>query len=339
MKSHQITIKDIARILEISPSTVSRALKDHPDISPETKKLVQSFAEKMKYRPNALALSLRSSKTFTIGVVIPEIVHHFFSSVISGIEDVAYAAGYKVMICQSNENDAREAINIQALLDSQVDGILISVSKTTRSAEQFARVIENNTPLVFFDRVCAEIESDRVIADDREGARIATSHLIDCGCKKIMMLGSPLHMLIGKNRLEGYKDALMQNNIAYNESLHLRCDTREDVEKHAETILKKASEIDGIFAVNDSTAIAVMQLLIRHHYKIPQQIKVIGFGDGPNATIASPTLSTVEQKGYEIGKQATSLLLNRINDPENTEAFHTKVLTPELKVRQSTSIQ
>lgn len=337
MKSHQITIKDIARILEISPSTVSRALKDHPDISPETKKLVQSFAEKVKYRPNTLALSLRSSKTFTIGVVIPEIVHHFFSSVISGIEDVAYAAGYKVMICQSNENDAREAINIQALLDNQVDGILISVSKTTHNSDQFARIVENNTPLVFFDRVCEEIESDRVIADDREGARIATTHLIEQGCKRILMLGSPLHMLIGKRRLEGYKDALEQHQLTFDEALTLRCDTRDDVQKQGNIILKQAPGIDGIFAVNDSTAIAAMQLLLRNGYHIPEQIKVIGFGDGPNATIAYPTLSTVEQKGYEIGKQATTLLLDRINNPENDEAFHTRILTPELKVRESTT--
>ena len=336
MKSHQITIKDIARILEISPSTVSRALKDHPDISPETKKLVQSFAEKVKYRPNALALSLRSSKTYTIGVIIPEIVHHFFSSVISGIEDVAYAAGYKVMICQSNENDAREAINIQALLDSRIDGILVSMSKTTRNTEQYERIVENGTPLVFFDRVSEDINTDRVIVNDREGARIATTHLISQGCTKIVMLGAPQHMLIGKRRLEGYKEALEQHQLPFNEAMVMRCDTREDVEKHKETILNMAKDCDGIFAVNDSTAIATMQLLQKNGYKIPSQIKIIGFGDGPNATIASPTLSTVEQKGYEIGKEATKMLLNRINNPENTEAYKTKVLTPELKIREST---
>ncbi|MBN2742295.1 MAG: LacI family DNA-binding transcriptional regulator [Marinilabiliaceae bacterium] len=338
MKSHQITIKDIARILEISPSTVSRALKNHPDISPETKKLVQTFAEKVKYRPNALALSLRSSKTFTIGVIIPEIVHHFFSSVISGIEDVAYAAGYKVMMCQSNENDAREAINIQALLDSQVDGILISVSKTTRNSEPFQRIVENNTPIVFFDRVCEEIESDRVIVDDREGARIATQHLISLGCKQILILGAPLHMLIGKQRLDGYKLAHEQNELAINPSLFMRCDTRDDVTKQADAILSLAPHIDGIFAVNDSTAIAAMQLLMKNGYKIPTQIKVIGFGDGPNATITSPSLSTVGQKGNEIGQEATRMLLTRISNPDLSEAFHTRVLTPELIVRESTTI-
>jgi len=338
MKTHPVTIKDIARILNISASTVSRALKDHPDIKPETKKLVQAFAEKVKYRPNALALSLRSSRTYTLGIVIPEIVHHFFSSVISGIEDVAYARGFKVMICQSNENQARESIDIQALLDNRVDGILISMSKTTRNFEHFERIIENGTPLVFFDRICEEVDTDRVIADDKEGARIAVEHLIQVGCKRILHLSAPQHLLIGVNRLEGYKMALAQHGIAYDENLVIRCDSREDVIKYQEKILRLSNEIDGIFAVNDSTAIAAMQVLQKGGYAIPKDIKVAGFGDGPNATIAYPTLTTVEQKGYEIGKEAVKLLLARIDNPELHEPFQTKILTPELRQRDSTAL-
>jgi DNA-binding LacI/PurR family transcriptional regulator len=338
MKSHPITIKDIAKYLNISASTVSRALKDHPDISPDTKRLVQTFAQKVHYRPNALALSLRSSKTYTIGIVIPELVHHFFSSVISGIEEVAYAKGYKIMICQSNENHVRESIDIQALLDSRVDGILVSMSKTTRQFDHFERIIENDTPIVFFDRICEAIDTDRVIIDDCEGARIAVNHLISKGCKHIVHLAGPQHLQIGRLRFDGYKKALAENNIAFNEEFVLHCDTREDVINSSAQLIALAKKAEGLFAVNDSTAIAAMQVLQKAGIKVPQQIKIMGFGDGPNTTITTPTLSTVEQKGYDIGKEAAKLLLARIDNPESELPFQTKVLTPELHERESTAI-
>jgi len=335
MKSQPITIKDIARILGISPSTVSRALKDHPDISPKTKNLVQTFAEKVNYRPNALALSLRSSKTNTIGIVIPEIVHHFFSSVISGIEDVAYGRGYNAIICQTNENYQREVIDLQALIDNRVDGILVSMSKNTHEFTHFENLRENGVPVVFFDRICEQINSDRVIADDFEGARIATRHLIEKGCKKIMHLAAPQHLLIGKNRKEGYCSALKEHKLTCNERLVVKCDTREAVFAKADDIIRLASEIDGIFAVNDSTAIAAMQVLQRNGYNIPKDIAVAGFGDGPNANIAYPPLTTVEQKGYDIGQAAMRLLIGHIENSVEDEEFETKIFTPELVERTS----
>ena len=336
MKSHQITIKDIARTLGISASTVSRALKDHPDISPETKEQVKSFAQKVNYRPNALALGLRNSKTNTIGVIIPEIVHHFFSSVISGIEDVAYGKGYNVMICQTNESYQREVIDVQALIDNRVDGILISMSKNTLDHEHFQHILDNGIPLLFFDRVCESIESHRVIADDFQGARIATGHLIDKGCRRILHLAGPSHLLIGKNRKEGYIMALKERDLLVDESLIYKCDTREDVFLNGDKILSLAADIDGVFTVNDSTAIAVMQLLQRNGYRIPQDIAVIGFGDGPNATIAYPSLSTVEQKGYEIGQEAMRMLSVQIETGLVEVAFETRIFTPVLHPREST---
>jgi len=338
MKSHPITIKDIARILGISPSTVSRALKDHPDISPKTKQLVQTFAEKVNYRPNALALSLRSSKTNTIGIVIPEIVHHFFSSVISGIEDVAYGRGYNAIICQTNENYQREVIDLQALIDNRVDGILVSMSKNTHDFTHFDNVIENGVPIVFFDRICEAISSDRVIADDFEGARIATHHLIKKGCKRIMHLAAPQHLLIGKYRKEGYCSALKENQMSCEERLIVKCDTREGVFAKADEILRLAPEIDGIFAVNDSTAIAVMQVLRKNGYEVPKTIAVAGFGDGPNASIAYPQLTTVEQKGYDIGQAAMRLLIGHIEEEVDQEEFETKIFTPELVERESSQL-
>ncbi|WP_026473555.1 LacI family DNA-binding transcriptional regulator [Alkaliflexus imshenetskii] len=336
MKPAHITIKDIARILGVSPSTVSRALKDHPDISEETRNLVKSFAEKVKYRPNALALSLRKQKTNTLGLIIPEIVHHFFSSVISGMEDLAYGEGYHMMICQSNENYYREVINTQALLDHRVDGLLVSVSKTTRDYKHLHNAIENGIPIVFFDRICNEIDSDRVITDDFEGARIATTHLIECGARKILHLSAPRHLLIGLRRYEGYCQALKNHNIDIDEKLVLKCDTREEVMTMRQHLLSLAPEIDGIFAVNDSTAIAAMQVLQENGYKIPDDISVVGFGDGPIATITSPPLSTVEQKGYEIGREAVRLLIQRLENPTVQLGFQTKIVTPTLKKRQST---
>ncbi len=338
MKSHPITIKDIARILGISPSTVSRALKDHPDISPKTKQLVQTFAQKVNYRPNALALSLRSSKTNTIGIVIPEIVHHFFSSVISGIEDVAYGRGYNAIICQTNENYQREVIDMQALIDNRVDGILISMSKNTHEFTHFNNVRDNGVPIVFFDRICEAISSDRVIADDFEGARIATRHLINKGCKKIMHLAAPQHLLIGKNRKEGYYSALREHHLQCDEDYIIKCDTRESVFAKADDIIRLAGEIDGVFAVNDSTAIAVMQVLQRNGYNVPKDIAVVGFGDGPNANIAYPPLTTVEQKGYDIGQAAMRLLIGHIEDKATEEEFETKIFTPELVERTSSQL-
>jgi DNA-binding LacI/PurR family transcriptional regulator len=338
MKSTHVTLKDIARILELSPSTISRALKDHPDINEETKKLVKTFAGKVNYRPNALALSLRRQKTNTIGLIIPEIVHHFFSSVISGIEDLAYGEGYNVMICQSNENYQREVTDTQALIDHRVDGLLVSLSKTTRDFSHLKNAFDNGIPMVFFDRICEEIETDRVITDDFEGANIATSHLIEKGCKNILHLSAPQHLIIGRQRKEGYIHALQTNGLNINEELIVKCDTREYAFSLEPHILKLITEkkVDGIFAVNDSTAIATMQVLQSAGLKIPEDIKVIGFGDGPNANIAWPPLSTVEQKGYETGRESMRLLLQRLENPGIEIKNQTKVLTPTLRQRQST---
>jgi DNA-binding LacI/PurR family transcriptional regulator len=336
MRSHQVTIKDIAKVLGISVSTVSRALKDHPDISAETRKQVKDLARKLNYEPNALALSLRRNKTNTIGIIIPEIVHHFFSSVISGIEDVAYDCGYNVIVCQSNETYEREVINAQALLSNRVDGVLISVSKTTLDFDHFRNFIHQGIPMVFFDRVCPEIITDRVITNDEGGAFIATEHLINIGCKCIAHFAAPQNLLIGQGRLAGYLRALKQYRINYDPNLVLHCDTQELAEEKTIDFITRFPEVDGIFAVNDSTAIGVMKTLQHFGKNIPRDISVIGFGDGPVALIVTPSLSTVEQKGYEIGAEAVKLLINKIENETPTDSFQTKVITPTLIARGST---
>ena len=336
MKQHQVTIKDIAKILGISISTVSRALKSHPDISDETKNQVKELARKLNYKPNALALSLRSNKTNTIGVIIPEVVHHFFSSVIGGIEDVAYDRGYNVMVCQSNESYDREVINAQALLSNRVDGILVSIAKTTLNFDHFRSFQDQDVPMVFFDRICPEVITDRVIFNDEAGAFLAIEHLIKVGCKKIAHFSAPQNLLIGQGRFAGYQRALRQNNIPFDPNLVLPCDTREDGLEKTSGFLINNPDVDGIFAVNDSTAIAVMQVIQKMGKRVPNDIAVIGFGDGPNALIAYPPLTTIEQKGYEMGKEAITLLLNKIENETSIDSFQTKVLTPTLIAREST---
>lgn len=336
MKSSLISINDIARALGISPSTVSRALKDHPDISNQTKRIVKDYAEKVNYRPNALALSLKRQRSNTLGLVIPEISHHFFSSVISGIEELAYAKGYRLVICQSNEDYDREVINTQVLFDNRVDGILISISKTTYDHGHFKDLIDSGIPLVFIDRVSEEIETDKVVTADFEGAMLGTNHLIERGCRNILHLASPQHLDVGRMRCEGYLKALANHGIESDPSLIIQCDTQKEVYAMKDEIIALAPKIDGIFAVNDFTAIAAMQVLQKSGFKIPDDIAVVGFGNDPIAGICCPTLTTIEQQGSEMGRQAVDILIRRIENPATFIDFQTKIIPVSLEKREST---
>ena len=335
-KPHQITIKDIARTLGISASTVSRALKDHPDISAETKQQVQQLASQVNYRPNTLALGLRKQKTNTIGIIIPEIVHHFFSTVISGIDDVAYSAGYNTMLCQTNESIERERNSIQNMVDMRIDGFLVSVSKNTSDYSHFQRLADDGIPIVFFDRVCPTMPSHRVVTDDFEGARIATRHLIEQGCRHIAHLTSTTSLTISNQRKDGYLTALREAGLSVCPEYIIEADSREAVMAQSDKIITIAPDIDGLFAINDSTAIAAIQLLQRNGYNIPHDIKVIGFGDGPLTEISSPTLSTVEQKGYEMGAEAMRMLIRQMESGIITTEYETRIFTPILHPREST---
>ncbi len=337
MKTRPISINDIARQLKVSASTVSRALNDNPEISLKTKKKVIAYAKKVGYRPNILALSLKSKRTYTIGLIIPEITHHFFSSVISGVEEMAYGNGYRVMICQSSEDKSREELNIQALLDHRVDGILVSVSKNTYNVDHFSRAFENNIPVVFYDRISDDMATDRVITDDYEGSRSAVKHLIERGYHNILHLAAPGHLLIGKERHRGYIQALNEHNIPYNKNRVLFCDTSLKVRKNRDHILKLIRNgVDGIFTANDSTATAVMQLLQAEGYNIPADVAIAGFGDDPIAIIVNPALTTVEQKGYAMGKESVNLLIERIENPDEIIPPRVKVFESKLKIRAST---
>ena len=319
----QVTIKDIAEKLGISTSTVSRALKDHPDISIKTREAVKELSSLLGYRPNRIALNLKQSRTNTIGLLVPEVEHHFFSSVINGIEEVAYEDSFSVMVFQSNESYLKEVLNTQTLLTNRVDGVLVSFSKETHDFSHFEQLIDNEIPVVFFDRVLPTLHADCVMVDDYSGAYNAVSHLINQGCRKIAFYSAPQHLLLGKRRWEGYKDALEKHGIPFTRDLVYPCDSYESAVKISKSVLKKKDRPDGIFAVNDLTAIGVMKVARQLGIVIPDELRLIGFENSKSAMICEPELSSVDQFGVDLGKKATQILLKRIKEdtfdyqPEN----------------------
>jgi LacI family transcriptional regulator len=342
MKFNQVTIKDIARELGISPSTVSRALKDHPDISSETKKAVNELAERLNYQPNIVALSLRQKKTNTIGVIIPEIVHFFFSTVISGIEDVAYQAGYNVIITQTKESVQREITDMKALFNSRVDGMLLSISRETTNYDHIESILSKGVPIVFYDRMYTNPNTSKVIVDDYVGAREAVLHLIDQGCTRIAHLMAAPNLLISTDRLRGYRDALAEKGLEYKENLIIQCPdgSFEEAEKAAKKLLAMSTVPDAIFANNDMLAMGAMKAIKEKGLKIPDDIALMGFSNWFFSQLMDPPLSSVDQPGFEMGQEAARLLIRHIEmrDKDQGEPQpETKVLKTRLVVRESST--
>ncbi|MFT6214578.1 MAG: LacI family transcriptional regulator [Roseivirga sp.] len=337
MKSGQVTLKDIAKELNISCSTVSRALKDFPGISPKTRKSVVDLAKKYNYRPNAIALSLRSQKTNTIGVIIPETVHFFFSTVISGIEDEAMAEGYNVMICQSNESYEREADSIDALMGARVDGLLVSISRETSDLKHLQKVRDEGTPLVFFDRLVEGMNASSVVVDDYQGAYDATVHLIEQGCKNIVHLAGPKNLILCRKRKEGYISALEDFNMPIDESYIVECreGNQEMAHKIFSTLLNSGKPIDGVFANNDMTALGVLAAAKEHKIKVPEDLAVIGFSNWQFCSMLDPALSSVSQSGYEMGREAVRLMFQEINNVDENRKSHISILDTEVVARTS----
>lgn len=331
----QTTIKDLAKRLGISPSTVSRALKDHPDISPTTKKAVKDLAIELNYTPNAIALSLRNRKTYTLGVIIPEIIHHFFSCVISGIEEIAANSGFTVMIFQSNEKYEREVSICNALISNHVDGVLVSMSKETRKYNHFKKLKSAGIPVIFFDRICKDVDTDRVITDDYNGAYTAVEHLINIGCKRIAHLSASQHLIIGQKRQMGYIDALKKHKFKPNQKLIVKCDNKDKALIETKILMSLPEPPDGIFAVNDLTAAGALYALKKLKYRVPEDVGIVGFTDGMVSTLTDPTLTTIEQHGFEMGQIATKMLLRRINSYDDYETV-TRIIKTNLIIREST---
>jgi DNA-binding LacI/PurR family transcriptional regulator len=335
MGKENITIKDIARELGISPSTVSRALKDHPDISKATRDAVNELAVRWNYKPNPIALSLKSGSSKTIGVIIPDIVHYFFSTVISGIEDIVYERDYNMILCQSNELWSHEVKNVQTLLSSRVDGILASVAKGTSDFTHYRVAGERGIPLVFFDRIAEEIETDRVVIDDEEGAYKAVIHLLRTGKKRIVHLSGPPHLAIARNRMNGFIRAMKEYRLPPTSDDIIKCDTTEEADDIIPRLLKRTLRPEAFFAVNDLTAARTLIISKRNGFKIPEEIAIVGFTNSQIATLTDPGLTSVDQKGHEMGKLASGLLIDRIENPRTPP--QTKTIISELVIRGSSS--
>lgn len=335
MSRENITIKDIARELGISPSTVSRALKDHPDISQATRDAVNELAERWNYRPNPIALSLKSGSSKTIGVIIPDVVHYFFSTVISGIEDVVYRRDYNMILCQSNEMWEHEVKNIKTLLSSRVDGILASVAKTTTDFRHYRSITEKDIPLVFFDRAAEEIDTDSVVIDDETGSYKAVIHLLRTGKKRIVHLAGPPRLAIARNRLNGYLKAMKEYRLTPQDEDIVKCDDIQSAERIIPALLIRTPRPDAFFAVNDLTAAQTLMIVKRHGLRIPEDISVVGFTNSQIATLTDPGLTSVDQKGFEMGQLAARLLIDRIENRRGP--VQKKIITSELVIRGSSS--
>jgi len=337
MRSNQKTIKDIARKLNISPSTVSRALRNHPDISSRTKEQVISLAKELDYHPNSIAQSLQKRSTNTIGVIVPEIKYHFFSSVISGIEDVAYESGYIIMVCQSNESYERENINVRTLVSNRIAGLLISISQTTKNDEHFRILQRQGIPFVFFDRVCKNIETSKVVVDDHDGAFRAVEHLILSGYKRIAHLAGPRSISISQDRFQGYLSALKKYNIPFEDELVVYGGfNEEDGIMGFQRLLQLDKKPDAIFAVNDPVAIGAFMQIKECGFKIPDDFALVGFSDNPVASLIDPPLTTVAQPKYKIGRIAATLLLEQIENTTDQYKPKVEVLKTQLIIRKST---
>lgn len=341
MQSTGVTIKDIAKQLDISPSTVSRALKNHPDISPKTKKAVMELARDLNYQPNTIALSLRKKQTNTIGVIIPEIVHFFFSTVISGIEDIAYNAGYNIILCQTNESYEKELIDTRALLQSRVDGILASFTKETSDFSHFEDPFNRGIPIILFDRIYSGLNTSKVIVDDFHGAYSAVKYLIETGCTKIAHLSGPDELSISKDRKDGYLKALNDHGLEVNEQYIRENHAITEVEEGYK-IMKSLLELDDIpdavFSNNDLSAIGAMKAIRDAGLTIPNDISVVGFSDWMMSAFVDPALTTVSQPGFEMGQEACRLFIQQVKDQAMGKPFEpvTKVLKTKLVVRDST---
>lgn len=324
----ETTLKQIAEILGISITTVSKALKNYPDVSEKTKKSVLDLANSLQYTPNSFAVNLRTKESKTIGLIIPEVVHHFFSSVVNGIIAEAEKNGYLIIILQSNESLELEKKQVELLLNKRVDGIILSLSNESNDDLHLKEIIRRQIPLVQFDKIAKLIPSSKVIINDQKAAFEATEHLIQRGCKKIAHIRGPINPQNAIDRYLGYKKAVEKNHIPFDPKLVYTCKnvTFEEGKEFAEQIIKDHPDVDGIFVITDLVAVGVLAYFNENNIKVPQQVKIIGFSNWFMSQVITPKLSTVDQPSYEMGVQSFNLLLEEMNANKEMKSFTPKTI-------------
>ena len=334
-----LTMKDIARELGVSVATVSRALKDSSRISQEQRQRIQQYAREHNFTPNVLAESLRHSRVQpmkVIGVIVPELVHYYFMTILKGIEEEAEAHGYRVMVAQSGEQYEREVSLCQSFYENKVCGIIVSQAKDTQHYDHFQRLIDAGVPLVFYDRICTGVNASRVVVDDYMGTFNAVSHLIQTGCRRIAYFGSQMNLEIAKNRFNGYKDALLKNRLPFDERLTRFCDNRTDAELMTPELFDGDYYPDAFFAVNDDTAIGILYTVKRMGLRVPEDICICGFTNGERALATDPLLTTVEQRGIQVGQEAAAILIDKVEGTIPLEKVEKRVVRTKLIIRGTT---
>ena len=338
----KVTLKQIAKELDVSISTVSKSLRNSPEIGEETRLKVQAFAKFYHYKPNNIALSLKNRKTKTIGIIIPEIVHHFFSTVINGIEQVANENGYSVIICLSDDSFDKEVLNMEMLANGSIDGFIMSLSKETQFKGDFhhiTEVIDQGMPVVMFDRVTNDVFCDKVIIDDKLAAYEAVQSLIDKGRKKIALVTTVDYVSVGKLRTEGYIKALLDNDIPFNENLIIKIENVDTCEITIGRLLEDKA-IDAVFAVNELFAVTIIKTANKIGLNVPKDLAVIAFTDGIISKYSTPTITTVSQSGIKMGNKAAKMLIERLEteqDDDEAENYKTEVIETHLIERESTN--
>lgn len=335
MKHHFATIKDIARELQISVSTVSRGLRDTYDVSQETRKKVLAMAARLNYKPNLNAIGLVNNKTHNIGIILPAITNYYFATVITGIQEIAYSNGYNIILYVTNDSPETELAVIENLTSTSLDGLIVCISSQSDSCDHFQEIIDCGTPVVFFDRVASKINTSKVVQDDYNGAFEAVEHLIKSDYKKIAHLAGPKGLLFTQNRLQGYLDALAKYKLPVREEWIIHGGFAQECgEEGVHQLLQCEQKPDAIFAINDRKAIGAMLALKQQNIKIGKEMGVVGFTNDPISNIISPALTTVAEPALEIGRKSCELLLKHINKKHFTP--QEVILPGTLIIREST---
>ncbi|MBQ7150285.1 MAG: LacI family DNA-binding transcriptional regulator [Prevotella sp.] len=334
-----ITMKDIARELGVSVATVSRALKNSPRISKDKREMIQTYAREHNFIPNIIGSALRHSKATPIkliGVIVPEFIHYYFASVLTGIEEEARARGYRIMVALSDEKYEREVRICDDFYKNKVCGVIVSQAKDTTQYDHFQRLIDHGVPVVFYDRICTGVDASRVVVDDYMGAFTAVRHMIDTGCKRIAFYGASMNLEIAKNRYNGYKDALQRSGLQIDESLVRLCDNRAAAEAITPDLLSMENRPDAFFAINDDTAIGILYTAKRMGFAVPDEVSVCGFTNGNRAVACDPMLTTVEQRGKLVGEEAANILIGQVEGDIPRNKVEKRVVRTRLVIRGTT---